>query len=95
MLEPEKNITLVYNQRLNRKNGVAKKKGQIISIAMESGEVYSGKMFIDATYEGDLMDAAGVSYTVGREANKQYGETLNGVHTPDTARTMTNRLGRN
>lgn len=95
MLEPEKNITLVYNQRLNRKNGITKKKGQITSIAMESGEVYSGKIFIDATYEGDLMAAAGVSYTVGREANKQYGETLNGVHTPDTARTMTNRLGRN
>ena len=36
-------------------------------------------MFIDATYEGDLMAAAGVTYTVGREANKQYGETLNGV----------------
>lgn len=95
MLEPEKNITLVYNQRLNRKNGVVKKKGHIISITMESGEVYSGKMFIDATYEGDLMAAAKVSYTVGREANKQYGETLNGVHTADTARTMTNRLGRN
>ena len=31
-------------------------------------------MFIDATYEGDLLAAAGVSYTVGREANAQYGE---------------------
>jgi hypothetical protein len=95
MLEPEKNITLVHNQRLDRKNGVTKKKGVITSIAMESGEVYSGKAFIDATYEGDLMASAGVSYTVGRESNKQYGETLNGVHTADTARTMTNRLGRN
>lgn len=95
LLEPEKNITLVYNQRLNRKTGVIKKKGKITSITMESGEVYAGKMFIDATYEGDLMAAAKVSYTVGRESNKQYGETLNGVHTPDTARTMTNRLGRN
>jgi predicted flavoprotein YhiN len=91
MLEPEKNITLVHNQRLDRKNGVTKKKGVITSIAMESGEVYSGKAFIDATYEGDLMAAAGVSYTVGRESNKQYGETLNGVHTADTARTMTNQ----
>ena len=95
MLEPEKNITLVYKQRLNRKNGVTKKKGQITSIAMESGEVYSGKAFIDATYEGDLMASAGVSYTVGRESNKQYGETLNGVHTADTARTMTNQPSRN
>ena len=95
MLEPEKNITLVHNQWLDRKNGVTKKKGVITSIAMESGEVYSGKVFIDATYEGDLMAAAGVSYTVGRESNKQYGETLNGVHTADTARTMTNQFSRN
>jgi hypothetical protein len=91
MLEPEKNITLVHNQRLDRKNGVTKRKGVITSVAMESGEVYSGKAFIDATYEGDLMAAAGVTYTVGRESNKQYGETLNGVHTADTARTMTNQ----
>jgi len=95
MIEPEKNITLVYNQRLDRKNGVAKKKGVITYISMESGEIYSGKVFIDATYEGDLMASAGVSYTVGRESNRQYGETLNGVHTADTARTMTNRLSRN
>jgi hypothetical protein len=95
MLEPEKNITLVYNQRLDRKNGVTKKKGVITSISMESGEVYRGKTFIDATYEGDLMASAGVSYTVGRESNKQYGETLNGVHTADTARTMTGQLSRN
>src|SRR3546814_14375874 len=37
-------------------------------------------MFIDCTYEGDLMPLAGVSYTIGREPNSQYGETLNGVH---------------
>jgi hypothetical protein len=38
-----------------------------------------GKMFIDATYEGDLMAKSGVTYTVGREPNAQYGETYNGV----------------
>jgi hypothetical protein len=43
--------------------------------------VYAGKRFIDATYEGDLMALAGVSYTVGREANAKFGETLNGVQT--------------
>lgn len=37
------------------------------------------KVFIDCSYEGDLMAKAGISYTVGREANSQYGETLNGV----------------
>ena len=48
---------------------------------MESGKVYRGKVFIDATYEGDLMAAAGVNYTVGREGNHIYKETLNGVQT--------------
>ena len=46
---------------------------------MESGQTLRGAMFIDATYEGDLMARAGVSYHVGREANAQYGETINGV----------------
>ena len=48
---------------------------------MESGRSFRGRVFIDATYEGDLMAAAGVSYVVGREANSTYGETLNGVQT--------------
>ncbi len=61
--------------------GVTKRKGQIASITTLSGKTYRGKMFIDATYEGDLMAAAGVSYTYGREANAEYGETLNGVQT--------------
>lgn len=95
MLAGEKNITLVYNQQLDRQKGITKRKGVIVSILMESGETYSGKVFIDATYEGDLMAAAGVSYTVGRESDKKYGETLNGVHTADTARTMTSQISRN
>src|SRR6185436_4293660 len=37
------------------------------------------RYFLDATYEGDLMAASGVDYTVGRESNAKYGETLNGV----------------
>jgi hypothetical protein len=88
MLEPEKNITLVYNQRLNRKNGVTKMKGVITSITMESGTVFSGKVFVDATYEGDLMAAAGVSYTFGRESNKKYGETINGIQSADSIYTL-------
>ena len=60
------------------KSGVEVEGGRIRSIRTLSGKVYRGKMFIDATYEGDLMAAAGVSYTVGREANGLYGETLSG-----------------
>ncbi|MBT1699147.1 FAD-dependent oxidoreductase [Fulvivirgaceae bacterium PWU4] len=41
--------------------------------------IVKAKMFIDCGYEGDLMAKAGVSYTVGREANKDYNETINGV----------------
>ena len=52
--------------------------GRIKSIKTLSGNEYRGKMFVDATYEGDLMAAAGVSYTVGREANSVYGETISG-----------------
>ena len=40
-----------------------------------------GKVFLDCTYEGDLMAASGVNYTVGREGNDRYNETLNGVKT--------------
>ncbi len=72
-------VKLIYGQRLNRENGVVKNGTSIRQIEMVSGETYAGKMFIDATYEGDLMAAAGVSYTLGREPNEQYGETLNGV----------------
>lgn len=48
---------------------------------MESGRRFTGRMFIDASYEGDLLAGTGVSYTIGREANRSYGETLNGVQT--------------
>ena len=64
---------------LDRDGGVTKEGGRIVSIKTLSGDVYRGKVFIDATYEGDLMAAAGVSYAVGREANGVYGETISGI----------------
>lgn len=94
MLSHEK-VKLVYGERLNRQTGVAKEKGAITSIRMENGTVYKGKMFIDATYEGDLMAAAGVSYTYGREANRQYGETLNGVQANRVNVTLKGTVSRN
>ena len=72
-------VTVVYGERLDLKKGVIKDGTRIVKIIMESGREFSGKVFIDATYEGDLMAKAGVSYHVGREANATYGETLNGV----------------
>lgn len=75
----EHDIEVIYGERIDLKDGVKKQGSTITSIVMESGNVYSGKMFIDASYEGDLMGHAGVSYFVGRESNAQYGETLNGI----------------
>lgn len=70
-------VPVRYNQHLAR---VHKDGARIVAIEMTDGTVYRGKMFIDATYEGDLMAQAGVSYHVGREDNSVYRETLNGIH---------------
>jgi hypothetical protein len=69
--------TPVYLQQ--RLAQVKKDGARILEIAMENGKIFRAKMFIDATYEGDLMAKAGVRYKVGREANSEYGETLDGV----------------
>jgi hypothetical protein len=66
---------------LERTHGVKKDDARIRSITTLDGATYSGKMFIDATYEGDLMAAAEVDYHVGREGSGTYGETFNGVQT--------------
>ena len=77
----EYKIPVVRNEWLNRKNGVKKSGANIVSFKTLSGKTYAGKMFIDATYEGDLMAAAGVSYHTGREAKSQYNEEWAGVQT--------------
>lgn len=72
-------IPVFREQWLDRKNGVRKRGGKITSIGMLSSERFKASVFIDATYEGDLMAAAGVDYHVGREANTVYQEEYNGV----------------
>ncbi|MDR3108733.1 MAG: FAD-dependent oxidoreductase [Planctomycetaceae bacterium] len=74
----ELKIPVVRDAWLDRKSGVKKNGAKIVSITTLDGQTFEGKMFIDATYEGDLLAAAGVEYHVGREANEQYGETWNG-----------------
>ena len=78
MLE-EAEVRVIKGERLDLSRGVILDSSEIEAIRMESGLELKGRMFIDATYEGDLMALAGVSYTVGRESNQAYGETLNGV----------------
>ncbi|HAH45112.1 FAD-dependent oxidoreductase [Gimesia sp.] len=77
----EYQIPVYRDEWLDRKQGVKKSADKITSITMLSGKTFAGRMFIDATYEGDLLAAAGVSYHVGREANSVYGEEWNGVQT--------------
>lgn len=76
----EAGVPVVMNDRIVLgSRGVVKRGDRITEIVTEDGNVYRGKVFIDASYEGDLMAMAGVSYHVGREANSKYDETLNGV----------------
>lgn len=75
----ENNISIHRDKWLDREKGVKVANGKITSIAMLDGTIYKAKIFIDATYEGDLMAAAGVNYHVGREANSVYNEQWNGV----------------
>lgn len=72
-------IPVERDEWLDREKGVTKEGTRIASISTLSGKTYAGKMFIDATYEGDLMASAGVSYHVGREANSAYDEKWNGI----------------
>ena len=74
-------LEVLRDEWLDRKDGVKMKDGKIVSITMLSGKTFVGKIFIDTTYEGDLVATAGVDYHVGREGKEVYGEEWNGVQT--------------
>jgi len=69
----------VIRGRLREKRGVVKSGSTLTGIVTEDGTTFSAKVFVDASYEGDLMAQAGVSYTWGRESAAEYGESLAGV----------------
>ena len=69
----------VVHGRLDLEKGVKMKGKRITSLRMEDGKEFAGKMFIDASYEGDLLPGAKVSFTVGREPNAEHGETASGI----------------
>ncbi len=74
------NVEVVRERRLaENSSAVEKTAGRIVAVRMEKGDRYEGRMFVDASYEGDLMARARVSNIVGRESNRTYGETMNGV----------------
>jgi hypothetical protein len=74
-------IPIVRNAWLDREKGVKMEGGKIKSFKTLDGKTYNAKIFIDATYEGDLMAASKVDYHVGRESTKTYDEQWNGVQT--------------
>jgi FAD dependent oxidoreductase len=89
-----KNILLTYLEKAdkvllnNELQSVIKAKTIITSVKIKNfktqkTQIINAKQFIDCTYEGDLMAKAGVSFTIGREANAKYNETWNGVHMLD------------
>src|SRR5690554_6091221 len=80
-LVTEYEIRVDRDEWLDREKGVVMDGDRIRSLTTLSGKTYTGEMFIDATYEGDLMALAGVEYTVGRESVDTYGEEWNGVQT--------------
>jgi FAD-dependent oxidoreductase family protein len=71
----EAGVKVFFNHRLST---VQREGRRIVSIQMENGAVFKGKVFIDATYEGDMLPRAGISYTWGREGQATYGESLAG-----------------
>ena len=73
----EAGVKVVTAQTLK---SISKDGARITSLTTSDGTTYHGKEFIDASYEGDLMAAAKVSYIVGRESTSQYGEPLAGYH---------------
>ncbi|WP_406059949.1 FAD-dependent oxidoreductase [Micromonospora sp. NBC_00860] len=77
----EADVPVVVDARLS---GIGRTGNRITELRTEDGSIYRGGMFVDATYEGDLLAMAGVGFTVGRESNDTYGETINGVQSRNT-----------
>jgi len=77
----EAKVKVIRDARLADEKPAVKNGATLTTIRTASGDTVTAKVFIDATYEGDLLAAAGVTCTVGREGNAKYGETLNGIVT--------------
>ncbi len=72
-------VTVLFDHVLRERDGVRRSGSTVEEITTENGARFAARMFADCSYEGDLMAQAKVSYTWGREASAQYGESLAGV----------------
>lgn len=68
----------IVKGRLDLRRGVVKDGTRITGLRLEDGTAIRGKVFIDASYEGDLLPLAGVSFVTGRESNSEFDEKSNG-----------------
>ena len=85
----EAGVTVLREARLQ---SLTKVRNRIAELKSDDGRVVRAKMFLDTTYEGDLLAAAGVSYTLMREGNARYGETYNGIYYGEKFRPRVNHL---
>lgn len=76
-------VVVFYRHRLKENSGLEKAGQHITAIGMENGNIFQASVFIDASYEGDLMAQSGVSFTWGRESMDQYHESLAGARDKD------------
>lgn len=72
----EASISVYLEQHLQ---SIEKVGARIVNLTMENGNLFVGKVFLDCSYEGDLLAKAGVTYKVGRESNSTYKEIYNGI----------------
>ncbi|KAH7111535.1 FAD dependent oxidoreductase-domain-containing protein [Dactylonectria macrodidyma] len=76
----DEKIPIFRNEAIDRsRSGLIKDGANITSFSTQSGLIFKAKMFIDASYEGDLMETAGVLYRTGREGQDEFNEPLAGV----------------
>ncbi len=88
----EAGVRVYRGHRLHENNAVEKNGARLLAIRCENGASVRARVFIDATYEGDLLAAAGVTFAVGREGNARYGETKNGIRKDTTHSQIDRRI---
>ncbi len=80
----EAGVRVLRGHRLAEHGGITKEGTRLVALRCGNGWEVRARIWVDATYEGDLLAAAGVSFVVGREGNARYGETKNGIRTDTT-----------